>query len=49
MRDACNRAIIRFKLFFTRDQQKRRDLYVCLGLCSKEGRKMLAKAMCSVI
>ena len=43
--DFYHRTIIRIKLLFIKDEETRRELLICLGLNSENGRKELARAM----
>ena len=43
--DNWNRVGIRVRLLFETDERERVNLWVALGLCSKQGRKLLGDAM----
>ena len=47
IRDGFNRAKIRIQLFFTRNPERIKNLWITYGLYTKEGRKILAEAMIS--
>lgn len=43
--DFYHRTILKTKLLFTRDENKRKTLLIAIALFSKEGRKILSEAM----
>lgn len=45
VRDFLNRIKFRFLLNFTRDENKRKELWICYSLNSVKGRRALAEVM----